>query len=284
MVGLVSIAAFLAICCLNLSTAGTVQDVAEIAVEVISRLGSAVLQLSPDELSRWNASLSDQWLMSLCVEDTIKDQFIRRAKYAAECENVVQKVFEADGVDFGSTAFQSGSGEYADDEQVLPRGITSALLCNQACGNILLSAYGRCELFEGDPGKRVKRALEGLCQRSKKGEYCVDVFIDKLHALPTALWNCGDKGCPMSCKPEVLQGLEEFGCCLHFPGSDELVGGIDSLSTLSSKCRLQEVLECEKVEEVETEEVVETDATATNSGAFYMVLIVCVVSVIFGIC
>lgn len=280
MTGSVSITALFAICCLNLSTAGTVYDVAEIAVEVISRLGSAVLQLSPDELSRWNASLSDQRLT--CVEDTIKAQFIGRAKYAAECENVLQKVFEADGAgtpDLGSTAFQSGSGEYEDDEQVLPSGITSALLCNEACENILLSAYERCEFFEDDPGKRVKRALGGLCHTNEKGEYCVDVFIEKQHTLPTAFQNCGVQGCPMSCNQEVLQGLEEFGCCLHFSGSAELFGGIDSLSKLRSKCRLEDVLKCEKVVEG-----VVTDATATNSGTLYMVLIVCAVSVIFGIC
>lgn len=281
MIGSVSFAALLAICCFNLSTAGTLDDVAEIAVEVISRLGSGVLQLSPDELSRWNASLSDERLT--CVEETIQEQFIRRDKYADECKNVLQKVFEADGAgnpDLGSTAFQSGSGEYTDDEHELPRGITSALLCNQACEKILLSAYERCEFFKDDPGKRVKHALGGLCQTNKDGEYCVDVFIEKQHTLPTAFQNCGAQGCPMSCKQETLQGLEEFGCCLHFSGSAEIFGGIDSLSKLRSECRLQDVLKCEKV----VEEVL-TDATATNSGTLYMVLIVCaVVSVIFGIC
>lgn len=281
------IAALLAICCLKFSAAGTVHDVAEIAVEVISRLGSAVLQLSPDQLSTWNASLTDQKLT--CVEETVKEQFIRRAKFTTECESVLQKLFEEDGsgtLDFGSTAFESGSSQYVDDERILPRGIMSALLCNQmqACGNILLSAYKECELFKDDLGKRVKRALGGLCQRNKKGEYCVDIFIEKQHTLPTAFLNCGVEGCPMSCKQELVQGSEEFGCCLHFSGSAELVGGNDSLSKLMSKCGLQEVPECGEVDVVaEEDEAVEIDATATNSGVLSMVLSVCVVSVIFGI-
>ena len=276
-------------CCLKCCHAENSPDVAELALQVIQQLVPALkLQLTPDELSKWNASSSAQQL--LCVEDTIKDWFTRPTESAVECSSVldsVDAVNSSDGLDVHdedpsskSSARQSEYGSGYDDSTALPFSTVSKVFCNQACGDVLLSAYRKCEFFEDALGKRVNHVLEDVCRKNGEDEYCLNVIAR--FTLSDALLNCtAEEGCPTVCKLHLEEISKEFGCCLHFAGSDAVGSGAFPLSEMLSKCELPDIPECKELTKKDVNDITETDtAIAMGSSTMIYVLSVCVVTVL----
>ena len=243
----------LVFCCLKCCAAKNAPDLSDVAVDVISHLKPALqLLLSAEELSRWNTSVTEQQLT--CIDDEVKDLLTRSAQSTdvSECSVSLEELFESVHITSGGSA-ELGSGS-DDDTEEFSVGVLSEVFCNQACGSLLLSAYGTCGLFNDTVDKQLN---DMLCRRTSKDELCLEVVASP--SFPSALLTCTEKGCEESCK----QGLKEFGCCLHFA-----VG-----SSLSEQCQLPE---CK-------EEDITNTAVATSSSTVIYILSVCFVSVILSV-
>ena len=291
--------------CFAYCTARNAPDVSELALEIISQLSPALLQLqlSADELDQWNATVTDEHL--LCVEYTIKEWFTRPSAPATsssvqECSSALEDLLEPffasgdgrEGINDDDDDSESGSGGDYDEVEAMSLHAVTSVFCHGACGNVLLSAYSSCKLFDDALGKRVSNALVDLCSVNSNGEHCLEVLARS--TFPAALMKCTANDCSENCKEGLEQVGKEIGCCVHLAeditaselerGSEREDETVPSLSELFSSCKLQEVAECKESENplkaFKTSTDV-TDAALAPSSTALSVLVVCLVSLAF---
>ena len=230
-------------------------DVADIGVDLISHLGSALeFQLSPDELTAWNATITEARLE--CIGETIKENL-----YTANSQCSVS-------VSESKISADEGSGWEDDAEgSAIPPEVLSRMFCNDACHSIFMLAYDSCGLFESDAGKEVKNVLGGLCATVKEKEVCLEV-VTKFEP-DSELLNCmTEEGCSRSCKLSAEKTITELGCCLRADGAF----GSD-VTKLLNGCGLQGSQGCK---EMITEDLITNKAVATSINN--IIILICAIA------